>query len=67
MMDSTVSVVPIERITFLTGRPFDEVVSDIYAGLGRTEDFGGLLKRWNAAGSRQEFDTITEGSRAQPG
>ena len=36
MMDSTVSVVPIERITFLTGRPFDEVVSDIYAGLGRT-------------------------------
>lgn len=51
-----VRVVPVERVTLVSARGFDDVVAAIYAGLGRTDDFGALLQRWAATESAEAFD-----------
>ena len=54
------TVVAVERVSFLSDRPFDDVVEDIYSGLGHTGDFGGLLASWGAAADVAEFDALTD-------
>ena len=54
----TETTVPIRRVTVTSMRPFDDVVAALYAGLGRVPDFGGLVRRWNAAADRDEFDAV---------
>ena len=49
-------VVPVERVTFVSTRGFDDVVAAIYSGLGRPDNFAALVQRWAAADSAETFD-----------
>ena len=49
-------VVPVQRVTFVSKREFDDVVAAVYSGLGRTDDFAALVQRWGAAESAEAFD-----------
>lgn len=52
------ATVEIRRVTVTTGRPFDDVVSAVYAGLGRVADFGGFVSRAGATGNRDAYDAV---------
>lgn len=54
------STVEVRRVTVTTERPFDDVVTDVYAGLGRVADFGELIRRLSATRGREEFDAVVE-------
>jgi len=49
-------VVPVERVTFVSTRGFDDVVAAIYSGLGRPDNYATLLQRLAAADSAEAFD-----------
>jgi hypothetical protein len=53
-----VRVVPVERVTLVSTRPFEGVVAAIYSGLGRPDDFPALLARWATADSAESFDAL---------
>jgi hypothetical protein len=54
----TETTVPIRRVTVTTDRPFDDVVTAVYAGLGRVPDFGALVQKWSTARNPEEFEAI---------
>jgi hypothetical protein len=54
------TTVPVQRVTVRSDRPFDDVVAAVYAGLGRVEDFGALVRQWSAATNRDQFDALIE-------
>jgi uncharacterized protein (DUF302 family) len=54
------TTVAVQRITVRSERPFDDVVAAVYAGLGRVEDFGALVRRSDATRDREEFDAVIE-------
>ncbi len=49
-------VVPVERVTFVSTRGFDDVVAAIYSGLGRPDNFAALVQRWATAEDAEAFD-----------
>jgi hypothetical protein len=51
-----VRVVPVERVTLVSGRRFDDVVAAIYSGLGRPDDFAALVRRWATTDGAEAFD-----------
>jgi hypothetical protein len=51
-----VRVVPVERVTLVSRRGFDDVVAAIYSGLGRPDDFAALVQRWATADGAEAFD-----------
>jgi hypothetical protein len=51
-----VRVVPVERVTLVSTRGFDDVVAAIYSGLGRPDDFAALVQRWATADGADAFD-----------
>ncbi|MDT5104999.1 MAG: hypothetical protein QOI25_2512 [Mycobacterium sp.] len=60
MNQESESSVEIRRVTITSTEEFDDVVAAVYAGLGRVSDFGGLVRRWGAAGNRYDFDAVVE-------
>jgi uncharacterized protein (DUF302 family) len=54
------TTVAVQRVTVRSERPFDDVVAAIYSGLGMVEHFDGLVRRWSAATSRDQFDALIE-------
>jgi uncharacterized protein (DUF302 family) len=51
-----VRVIPVERVTLVSTRGFDDVVAAIYSGLGRPDDFAALVQRWATADDAEAFD-----------
>jgi uncharacterized protein (DUF302 family) len=51
-----VRVVPVERVTLVSTRGFDDVVAAIYSGLGRPDDFAALVQRWATLDGAEAFD-----------
>jgi uncharacterized protein (DUF302 family) len=60
MSELSEATVPVRRVTVTSDRPFDQVVAAVYAGLGRVDDFGGLIRRSSQAKDRSEFDAVIE-------
>lgn len=57
MTESEASV-EIRRVTVTTGRPYDDVVAAVYAGLGRVADFGEVARRAAGTGDRDAYDAV---------
>jgi uncharacterized protein (DUF302 family) len=57
MAETVETTIPIQRVTVRSERPFDDVVTGVYAGLGR-QSLGDLLRRSNAATTREDFDAV---------
>ena len=57
MAELSETTVAIRRVTVSTPRAFDDVVAAVYDGLGRTSDFGELVRRWSRAEGRDELET----------
>jgi hypothetical protein len=62
-----VRVVPVERVTLVSARPFDEVGAGIYSGLGRPDDFAALVQRWASTDSAESFDALVAESAGSAG
>jgi Domain of unknown function DUF302 len=62
-----VRVVPVERVTLVSTRGFDEVVAAIYSGLGRPDDFAALVQRWAAADGAEAFDAAVAEAAGRAG
>jgi hypothetical protein len=60
-------VVPVERVTLVSNRTFDDVLAAIYSGIGRPDDFAALLKRWVAADSAESYDALVAESAGTSG
>jgi uncharacterized protein (DUF302 family) len=61
MAETAEITVPIRRVTVTTERPFDDVVTAVYAGLGRVPDFRALVQKWSAARDADGFEaTVAE-------
>ncbi|MET0456279.1 MAG: DUF302 domain-containing protein [Mycobacterium sp.] len=58
MAEVSETTVPIRRVTVSSTRPFDDVVADVYGGLGRVPDFHEFVQRWKTAGGRDELDAM---------
>ncbi|WP_029118021.1 DUF302 domain-containing protein [Mycobacterium sp. URHB0044] len=54
------STVEVRRVTVTSDRPFDDVVADVYAGLGRVPNFGEFVRQLGETHSREEFDAVVE-------
>ncbi|TPG25629.1 DUF302 domain-containing protein [Mycolicibacterium hodleri] len=67
MLEIAETTVSITRVTVSSGRPFDEVVAAVYAGLGRVPDFGELVARWSAARDAAEFETTVGAATGSSG
>jgi uncharacterized protein (DUF302 family) len=59
-MSESETTVPIQRVTVTSDRQFDDVVTAVYAGLGRSDDFDALIRRSSATRDRDEFDAAIE-------
>jgi hypothetical protein len=57
MAEVSETTVRIRRVTVTSQRPFDDVVTDVYAGLGRVPDFRGVVEQWNGAKDADELET----------
>ena len=60
MSEVSETTVAVQRVTVRSERPFDDVVAAVYAGLGRVEDFGGLVRQSGATRDREEFDAVID-------
>jgi len=60
-------VVPVERVTLVSTRGFDDVVAAIYSGLGRPGNFAALVQRWAAADSAETFDAAVAAAAGSAG
>jgi uncharacterized protein (DUF302 family) len=56
MSETSETTISVRRVTVTSQRPFDDVVAEVYAGLGRVDDFGALLRSWRVARDRAEFE-----------
>jgi uncharacterized protein (DUF302 family) len=62
-----VRVVPVERVTLVSARSFEEVVAAIYSGLGRPDDFAALVQCWATADGAEAFDAAAAESAGSAG
>ena len=62
-----VRVVPMERVTLVSKRAFDDVVATIYTGLGRPDDFAALVQRLAAADGAEAFDAAVADAAGSAG
>jgi hypothetical protein len=60
-------VVPVERVTLVSGRPFEDVLAAVYSGIGRPDDFAALLERWGTADSSESYDALVSESAGAAG
>jgi len=67
MSQEVEAIVEVRRFTITSGRPFDEVVAAVYAGLGRVPNFGEAVRDWYSAGDRDEFDALVEPTAGSSG
>jgi hypothetical protein len=57
----TTKKIAVERVTFVSKRPFDDVLGRLDKGIGRP-NFGELGRRMNAAGTLEEYESIVHGA-----
>jgi hypothetical protein len=63
----TARTVPIQRITIVTHRRFDDVVNALHQGIGHPPDMAALVKRWNSAGTSEELDRLAAEAEGSSG
>lgn len=57
----TTKKIAVERVTFVSNRPFEEVLVRLDVGIGRP-NFGELSRRMNAAATLEEYESIVHGA-----
>ncbi|MGV0849042.1 hypothetical protein [Mycolicibacterium phlei] len=53
-------MVTIHRVTVTSRRPFDDVLTDVYAGLGKVANFPAAVDYWSRQPDRHAFDAAVQ-------